>query len=145
MGFPPADDPHYSKGAPRKGGAGGKPRRGKPQPPASPPRQKPHRAAGAATTARPQPRRERDNASSRWRGLWARPIPREARPRGRAALFSPRLQNRLKLPKKRHFQAQKGQNRPKTGILRHFSVIYAPITLKMAFLTTSRRMKWEEH
>ena len=34
-------------------------------------------SAGAATMARPQPRKERDNASSRWRGPWARPIPRE--------------------------------------------------------------------
>ena len=36
---PPADDPQKEGGASERGAPGGKPRRGKPQPPASPPRQ----------------------------------------------------------------------------------------------------------
>ena len=83
MGFPPADEPHSKRGASERGAPGGKPRRGKPQPPASPPRLKPtgrasRREAARGTTARPQPRKERDNASSRWRGPWARLIPPRA-------------------------------------------------------------------
>ena len=103
------------------------------------------REAARGTTARPQPRRERDNASSRWRGPWARLNPREARPRGRAALFSPRLQNRLKRSEKQHFQVENANNRPKIAILRHFSVIFALKTLIITFLTTSKGMKCQKH
>ena len=73
-GFAPRPMIRIKKGAPPKGGCRGEnPGGGNRSPP--PPRraQNPHRAAGADSTARPQPRRRRDSASSRWRGAWARP------------------------------------------------------------------------
>lgn len=78
-GFSPRPMIRKKKGAPPKGGRRGENPGGGNRSP-TPPRRanhNPHRAAGAATTARPQPRRRRDNALSRWRGSWARLHPRE--------------------------------------------------------------------
>ena len=78
-GFAPRPMIRIKRGRLRKGGAGGKTQAGETAAPRLPaaPNISPHREAGAGSTARPQPRRCRASAASRWRGAWARPIPRE--------------------------------------------------------------------
>ena len=89
--FPPADDPHSKRGASERG-CRGKTKAGETAAPPPPRRAKikptgraSRREAARGTTARPQPRRERDNASSRWRGPWVRLFC------GGTESFSPRL------------------------------------------------------